>query len=157
MKHLKLTINGATLPILETEAKSGNKYFTLREPHHKNGMTGIAIPALAETLPTSVQVDGITIPLEHGLTAATSRDEAGVTITIPENERRLRASGSATATFPTIGEERTATVAISLRKDGGWQVKITVNRGTGAASPANAAKRQATTMAALQALMGITA
>jgi hypothetical protein len=156
MKHLKLTINGATLPILETEAKSGNKYFTLRAPHHKNGMTGIEIPALAETLPASVEIDGLTVKLEHGLTSATSRDEAGVVITIPESERRLRASGTLTATFPTIGEERTATVAISLRKDGGWQVKVTVNRGTGAASPASAAKRQATTMAALQALMGLT-
>lgn len=156
MKHLTLTISGQSLPILETEAKSGNKYFTFREPHHKNGMTGVMIPALATDLPTEVLVDGVKIPLEHGLTSATTRDEAGVTIQIPEADRRLRASGSVTTTFPTIGEERTAQVAISMRKDGGWQVKVTVNRGTGAASPASAAKRQATTMAALQALMGLT-
>lgn len=156
MGHLTLTIAGQTLPILETEAKSGNKYHTFREPHHKNGMSGVAIPALATSLPTEVLVDGITIPLEHGLTPATRRDEAGVTIAIPENERRKNATGAVTTVFPTIGEQRTATVGISARKDGGWNIKVTVNRGTGAASPASAAKRQTTTMAALQALMGLT-
>lgn len=137
-------------------------------------MFGTSIPALEPDLPDFVVVDGIVLTLEHGLTAAEvpvrgkdgkpvkGADGKRVMVAVPEDERRPRASYEGSHELPSLGgEKRTVSVAISATKDGGWNVKATVNR-KNLESPEerqarlheSAKKRQQSNLAAIMAALG---
>lgn len=165
MSNLTLTIAGVDLPLTEVAVKDrtdGRTWHFFGPADNKAAMRfGYAIPALAESLPTSVTIDGQEFPLTLGLTSATTTKDVNgskVKVEIPESERRQRAHGTKVVTFPSIGEERDVEFSVSITKGGTWNVKASITRvGSTSVSPEDRAARAAKTadanLAALRALM----
>jgi hypothetical protein len=140
MTNLSLTIAGQTSPdaIKETPVKGkDHTWFSFRPEGKGAKMTGYPIRPLAPALPTSVAIDGVTIPLTVGLTSATDF-KTGVA-----KEQRNRVSATGKAVFPSLGEEKMFRVAISETKSGQWNITISLNRGTGSVSPETRAASEA--------------
>lgn len=122
--HLVLDICGKRLAVLKTmvsdqEKHPGRAYYTLRKRDGKASMYGVPLEvALAATFPTSVTIDGVEIPLAKG---ETTKGQPKVHAT----KRVL---------LPSLGEERNVAISISLRSNGGWQVKVSVTRGGSAST-----------------------
>lgn len=166
MSHLKLTIADLDLAVLETPVKDsteGRTYHTFRLPTQTSGNYGVEFGARGEDLPDYVVIDGTALPLTHGKTAASFKKNTAkkgdkpvyVEVTVPEDERRDRASYTGVQNFPSIGEDRNVEVAVSVTKAGGWNLKVTVNRphvSTPADRAAVAKKKQDTNLSALLAL-----
>lgn len=165
MTNLPLSISGTNLVLAETLTKPkvktvagvttttpGHPYHCFRIPPAANFGTGVPWPALNKDLPTSVEIDGLVIPLEAGFTAAEVTDR--VTKKVTHKDPRPKVSAKGTALFPSIGEEKAYSVNISLRKDGTWNITISVN-GTRSASPESGMARADANQAALRAFMGL--
>lgn len=150
--NLSFAFSGRTLGLLETPVKDKEHTYHAFRKGATATMYGEQIPALAETLPAFVVIDGITIALVHGLTA---EFDYKTKATIPAADRRPRASAQGTETFPTIGEERSFSVALSVTKAGTWNVKASVRR-VASVSPedrkATAQTKAQANLAALEAL-----
>jgi hypothetical protein len=112
---LTMTLSGQALPLYPTTAKdSGNEYHAFRLPNGKFTGFGEAISALADELPTSVEIEGVTIYLERGMTA--DKDRSGRKL-----DQRPKVSYQGHVTLPD-GSIKTARVSISLTKDENWNV-----------------------------------
>ena len=151
--NLAFEVCGITLGLSETTVKAGTHTFHTFRVGPKASMAGAMVPPLATELPKSVTIDGVTIHLASDVRTTDYTTKAP----IPVEEQRARVAYSGPATLPSFkGEVRQVSVAISVRKDGQWNVKATVNKtGGGSVSPeqrkAQAATRAAANLAALQA------
>jgi len=137
MGHLNFTLSGTGLVLMETAVKGrtdGRTYHCFRKPNQGSGFSGVQIPALAKTLPTSITIDGVKIDLVVGKSPASYEQRDGTTKIVPEEDRRPQSTGTRVVTLPSLGEERNVSVKVTLRADGEWNVKITVNRAGGASS-----------------------
>lgn len=127
-------------------------YYAFRSPNGKYTGFGLQVPATSPTLPTSVEVDGLEIPLKAGLTSATKKDKAGHETAV---EQRPKASFYGTVELPTLGQ-RTVKIIVSVTKAGAWNVNATA-MAPHSVSPeeraADAAKRAATNGDAIKAAL----
>ena len=156
--NLTTVIAGHKLPLLATEVmkkdEHGNKVGTgkfwhcFRLPTSKAVMFGLKYPALDVALPTSIEIDGHEVALTVEMQSATYEDRVTKTVKV-RNERHLSAKGNGTFTSPTLGEDRSYSVTITDLGDGTWNIKISVNRGSGSVSPES---RQAKATANAEAL-----
>lgn len=138
--NLPFNIAGKALALLETPVKDKpeRKYHCFRLPNGPAMFGGQSILALAQDLPKTVEIDGLTITLEHHLSPATRKDRtSGETIKIDESKRYAQASFKGAQTFPSLkgydGPEdegiRNVSVLVSSTHEGAtWNVKVSVNR-----------------------------
>ena len=157
--NLSTVIAGVKLPLLATEVTkkttvngvvtrvgTGKFWHYFRTPDSKATMFGLKWDALAPQLPTSISIDGHDIDLDVDLQSATYEDRATKTTKV-RKERHLQAKANGTFTSPTLGEERSYSVTITDVGDDLWNIKVSVNRGSGSVSP-ETRKGQATSNAA---------
>jgi hypothetical protein len=141
-KTVTLVVAGAELKVAETPVKGhDHTYYALRLPNKPASPYGLPWKKLADELPTKVTIDGQTINLEAGKTPAV--DQQG-----KPKVQRNRVAGRGSRLFPSIGEEKAYAVSISETTTGGWNIKVTLNRGSGSVSPE---QRAATSRAKEQA------
>jgi hypothetical protein len=171
-KFLVMNILGTPLPLLETQRKPKegetevHTYYCFRESGSTAVRFGVKVEALDEKLPTQVEIDGVVVSLERGLTAAEFRNSSGQTIAIAQADRRNRVSTKQFQVVPSLVDEsagdtglRNVEVSISETSNVGvWNVKVVVNRsGLNSASPEkkaeNAQKRAQSTMAEFAAIL----
>ena len=146
-KTVKMVVADVELPIAETPVKDhDHTYYAFRLPNKPASPYGVAWAKLADELPTSVTVDGEHIPLEKSLTPAVDREGK------PKVQRN-RVSARGKAFFTSLGEEKAYAISISETTDGGWNIKVTLNRGNGSVSPEKRAEQAATKRAANAAAM----
>lgn len=148
--YLALEINGTTLPLVATTPKpktdpktgvvttSTNTYFVFRDPNKDDRGFGHDFKALGSDLPTSVKIDGHEIALEAGFT---SGEYKGVVKPV-----KARNAASGVFTSSTLGEPRRFKVAVTVRKDGRWNITASVfgiGGGTSASPEVSGAKDDA--------------
>lgn len=114
--YILLTVYGRDIKVLETPVKGkDHTWYALRLPKHSATPYGVPIPALAATLPTSVELDGVTFALKAGKT----------------QKGAPKVSFTGNAMLPSFEEtdapERHVTIAFSEQKSG-WQAIVKVNR-----------------------------
>lgn len=135
---LSFTIAGIPLGLLETPVNDNpeRKYHCFRLDDAKNTGYGQPIPALADTLPSTVVIDGVTITLAVGMSPATKRTN-GEVVAVPEAKRYPQATYRGDHVFPSLkgfdGPEdegiRRVSVTISSTHGGKtWNVTTRVNR-----------------------------
>lgn len=149
-KFLVMNVAGTSLPLLQTQVKPRpgdteiHTYYCFREPTRTSGAFGVKIEPASEQLPTQVEIDGVVVSLERGLTAASyteKRNGQSVTVVVPEDKRRPRVASKTFQTFPNLADGddtgiRNVDVSISETNDGLWNVKVVVNRsGLNSVSP----------------------
>ena len=153
--NLSTVIAGTKLPLLATEVTkksadgtrvgTGKFWHCFRTPDSKAVMFGLKWDALAASLPTSISIDGHDIDLAVEMQSASYEDRA-TKKTVVRKERHLQAKANGTFTSPTLGEERSYSVTITDVGDDLWNIKVSVNRGSGSVSP-ETRKSQATSNA----------
>lgn len=182
-KLLVANLAGKPLPILRTTVapKDGDTevhyWYTFRDPSRETGTRwGLQIPRVTEHLPTQITIDGVTIGLTKGRSAASFKEkqavvsngkakEVWVDVVIPEEKRKDVAESTTLQVLPSlISAEhedtglRNVTVRVSDNKENGtWNVTVKVNKPRVAASPearkASFQKRAESTMAELDAII----
>lgn len=154
--NLSTVIAGTKLPLLATEVTkkltdgtrvgTGKFWHCFRTPDSKAVMFGLKWDALALSLPTSIEIDGHDIDLNVELQSATYEDRK-TQKTVVRKERHLQAKANGTFHSTTLDEERSYSVTITDVGDDLWNIKVSVNRGSGSVSP-ETRKGQATSNAA---------
>ena len=151
--NLSTVIAGHKLPLLATEVmkkdEHGNKVGTGKFWHcfriDARTMFGVSIPALDSALPTSISIDGHKVDLTVEMQAPSYEDRL-TKKTVIRKVRHLQAKANGTFTSPTLGEDRAYSVTITDVGDDLWNIKVSVNRGSGSVSP-ESRKGQATSNA----------
>jgi hypothetical protein len=160
--NLNMTLAGTTLPLLATEVKKkdehGNKVGTGKFWHcfrvDDRTSFGVTWDALAKTLPTSIVIDGATLPLEIVQQDESYTDRMTKKVKF-RTTRHLQAKGAGTFESTTLGEPRAYSVTITDTGDDVWNITVKVNRGNGGgtASPVSKQARTASNAAKLAAFM----
>ena len=155
MGNVILTLAGKNFRMTEVAVKGrtdGRTWFYFGADKRGMGF-GQELPALAPELPTSVELNGVEVPLTLGKTAASYKDrKTNVEVIIPEDQRRPRAAGQHVLEIPGLDEPRDVNVAVSITKAGTWNVKVKITRhGDNSVSPEAANERAQKALAALLA------
>jgi len=161
-KHLVMDVAGTSLPLMEVAVldketheprADGRTYFAFcdydasKQQFKRPSRFGVPWAPLSKKLPTSIKVDGLPITLNHGLTAAEYNGKPQV--------QREKASFQGVVTLPSIGEERTLSVSISVTSDGLWNIKANVTRKSTASPEDKQAKAKDKAQAAKDAFAAI--
>lgn len=136
--NLSFTIAGLPLGLLETEVNDHpeKKYHCFRLDDAKNTGYGQPIPALADALPSTVVIDGVTITLVVGMSPATKR-VSGEVVAIPDAKRYPQAKYTGDHVFPSLkgfdgpDDEGIRRVGVTISSTAGgktWNVTARVNR-----------------------------
>lgn len=164
--NLSFKVAGKAFLLLETAVKDHEerKYHTLRVPTAKASGFGIPFPQLSPSLPTQVEIDGLTVALQVGKSAA-FKNVNGEKIAIPESDRRNSNTFSGHLTLPSLkgfdgpADEGIRSVKVTFsetKTPGVWNAKVMVNR-IASVSPEDRAKsamdKATANLAALTALM----
>jgi hypothetical protein len=88
----------------------------------KTAAFGVQLPALSPDLPTSVEIDGVTIALERGTTRSEKKTVKDGVTTITKVTPRPKASFEGKVDLPTFGTSRQVKVIVSVRQDETWHV-----------------------------------
>jgi len=171
---LVLNVAGESFPLLQTQVKPRegdteiHTYYCFREPTRTSGTFGVKVEPASEQLPTQVEIAGVVVFLERGLTAASYKEKRNgqtVEVIVPQDKRRARVASKTFQTFPALADPETGDtgirnvdVSISETTDGLWNVKVVVNRsGLNSVSPEkkaeNARKRAADTKASFASIL----
>lgn len=161
--NLIAKIAGENFTLLATEVmkkdEHGNKVGTGRFWHcfrvDDRTSFGVVWDALAPSLPTSIEIDGHKVDLDHDLQDASYTDRKTGKVTV-RKVRHLQAKGSGTFTSPTLGEDRAYSVTITDTGDDVWNITVKVNRGKGGGgtvSPVSKLERAAANRAKLAAFL----
>lgn len=160
--NLIATIAGEDFTLLATEVtkkdEHGNKVGTGKFWHcfrvDDRTSFGVVWDALAATLPTSIVIDGVTVPLEVAKQDATYTDRLTKKVKV-RTTRHMQAKGSGTFDSTTLHEPRAYSVTITDTGDDVWNITIKVNRGNGGGtvSPVSKLERAAANRAKLAAFL----
>jgi hypothetical protein len=138
----------------------GQFYHGFHKPGTKYTGFGEQIPALSPDLPTSVDVDGVTIPLTAGFTSSEKKTkQKDGSFVVTKVTPRPKASHDAAVALPTFGhEKKQVKVIVSLTQAGTWNVIAQVTKVPSPASPEEraerAAKKASTNLEAIMAALG---
>lgn len=104
------TVDESKVQAIKSE-NTGNTYWATIKAKKAGGVyvptEGLRIPALANELPKSVVLDGVTLELEAGRTNSGPQAKKGAT-------QNPKASFSGKATLPSIGEEKAIDLRVSV-------------------------------------------
>ena len=106
------------------KAIDGKFYHGFYGTNPKTAAFGAQLPALGPDLPTSVEIDGVDIPLERGMTRSEKKVTDSVTkvVTVTKVTPRPKASFEGQVFLPSFGTNRQVKVIVSLRQDETWHV-----------------------------------
>lgn len=124
-KIVDLIICGTPIPMRPTVSKAGNTYHAVRQQFTASGAPGKwtgfgePVPPLDEHLPESVEVAGVTVPLTDVLRTEYKGE-------VKDHAPGTRRQGEAVVSVD--GEDRRFRLTLSIRGNGDWNVKSTINR-----------------------------